>query len=377
MQERHAGFPETEPQASSVVPASLAPLRSRWLTPCVAGLLALAVVGALSLGQYILAPVTAAVLFGLTFGPVSDRLTARIGSAELSAGLIVVACLGVIATAGVTLALPLEQWSQRAPVVMERMQAEWQQIRQPLEQIKAVEQQVEEATREANAPEKVVIERQGVVTNMISSAPDILARILLFIGAFYFFLVCRKSLRRGLLTLFSSFSRRCRVARALRVAEGRLSQYFMTISIINAGLGLCVGTAMWAIGLPSPHLWGALAFGLNFAPFIGPAVMTLILIGVGFATLDGLGAALVPAGIFVVLNLLEGQFVTPSILGKRIVANPFVVFVAIAGLLWLWGGIGAFVAVPLVIVVAVFTERVGDWSASPAPATAVRAPGSR
>jgi predicted PurR-regulated permease PerM len=116
--------------------------------------------------------------------------------------------------------------------------------------------------------------------------------------------------------------------------------------------GLVVGLAMFLLGVPQPHLWGALAAVLNFALFVGPVVMALILLGVGLATFADPLLMVAPPLIFVVLNFIEGQFVTPSVLGARLALNPLAVFVTIAFWLWLWGPIGAFLAVPILILVA-------------------------
>jgi predicted PurR-regulated permease PerM len=118
--------------------------------------------------------------------------------------------------------------------------------------------------------------------------------------------------------------------------------------------------------MPSPALWGALATIFNFIPYLGPATLMVILVGVGSVTYDGLLYALTPALAFFCINFLEGQIITPAVLGQRLTLNPFVVFLTLGFCLWVWGPVGAFVAVPFLLIVAVVAShlrplRPGSW----------------
>jgi predicted PurR-regulated permease PerM len=111
------------------------------------------------------------------------------------------------------------------------------------------------------------------------------------------------------------------------------------------------GTALIAYfaGLPNVAVWAVLAFILNYIPYIGPLAMNLVLFGVGIVTFPTLGQALVAPACFIALTTLEGHFITPAIMGRRLTLNPLNVFLALAFWTWLWGPIGAFLAVPLLI----------------------------
>jgi predicted PurR-regulated permease PerM len=115
-------------------------------------------------------------------------------------------------------------------------------------------------------------------------------------------------------------------------------------------MGIAVTLAMYIIGLPQPYMWGAIATVLNYAMYVGPAVMTIILLGVGLLNFPDSLMALAPPLVYIAINGLEGQFVTPAILGNRLTLNPLVVFVSTAFWLWLWGPIGAFLAIPILII---------------------------
>ncbi len=121
---------------------------------------------------------------------------------------------------------------------------------------------------------------------------------------------------------------------------------------------MAVSIAMWLIGVPSPLLWGMMAGALNYIIYIGPFAMFLILLAVGLASFTAPAAILAPAMAYLLLNLTEAQFVTPMTLGKRLTLNPFVVFLALAFWLWIWGPVGGFVAVPALLVVYAVVRNV-------------------
>jgi predicted PurR-regulated permease PerM len=315
------------------------------------GLFVIALAAVLHFGRAVLAPTFAGLLVGLTLAPIVDWLGRRGLPAALSGALIVLGSVAVIASLIIAMAVPLETWSARIPEITSELEAKWQDIRGPLEKLKEVEQQVQEATDTGDgAAMQVAVQSPGIVTAMISSAPDISAHVLIFLATLYFFLAGRTTVRRQVLGSFVRFRRRRAASRMFRDIERSLSRYVLTIAGINVAFGALVGIAMWLLGLPSPHLWGAMAAILNFALYVGPAAMAVILLGVAAITFDSMSAALLPPLVYVGLNLLEGQFVTPTILGRRFTMTPLVVFLVLVLWLWIWGVLGAFLAVPMLIV---------------------------
>jgi predicted PurR-regulated permease PerM len=309
-----------------------------------------AICAALHLGQYVLAPLIAGIIVGFTLGPVSDWLEEFGINAHAAAGLQLVSILLLAGLLGWSLAIPLEKWSTRLPEVGERLSQKWEQLRAPIERLKSVEAQVEKAASSASSPPEVTIKQRGIVSNVISSAADVMARVVIFVGTLYFFLATRTSFRESILRFSPGFRTKLTIARTLRDTETYLSRYVAAISVINACFALAIGLIMHAIGVPQPYLWGVLAGILNFALFVGPIVMTVIMLGVGLATFPDSTMAFAPAAIFLAVHILEGQFITPTILGDRLTLNPLAVFASIAFWLWLWGPVGAFLAVPILII---------------------------
>ena len=130
-----------------------------------------------------------------------------------------------------------------------------------------------------------------------------------------------------------------------------VSRYLLSITVINILEGFAVGVGLYLIGVPSAPLWGALAALTNFVVFIGPAVMVAILFMVGLAEFDTLGGSFLPVAVYLGINMIEAQFVTPMVIGRTMTLNPFVVLLALVFWIWLWGPLGGFIAIPALLVV--------------------------
>jgi predicted PurR-regulated permease PerM len=131
----------------------------------------------------------------------------------------------------------------------------------------------------------------------------------------------------------------------------------LTIALINCGLGLVIGLGLWAIGMPDPLVWGVAAALLNFLPYIG-ALTGIVTVGViSLVTFQSFGYALMAPLFYFAAQVLEGQFITPMIVGRRQELNSVSIFIALAFWTWLWGPIGSLIAVPLLVVVKVFCDH--------------------
>lgn len=313
------------------------------------GLFLMSAIYAVSWGAFFLIPIATALIVGLTLGPPVDKLE-RLGLPPYLAGLVL-----LLATAAglyglfLAFAIPLEEWSSRIPEVLTRLREVVFWIRDPLTRLLELGEQVQDAATTDGGELKVAVKQQGVVTVLFASAPRILAQVLIFMGAFYFFLVGRRQIRASVLSLAPTRRARLRVGRIIRDTEYSLSTYLFAITMVNSGLGIATGLTMWALGMPSPALWGALATVLNFVPYLGPALMVCILAGVALVSFPADLSVFLPPLAFLGLNIIESQFATPTVVGMRLTLNPFYVFLSLAFWLWLWGPVGAFLAVPLLV----------------------------
>lgn len=317
------------------------------------GLFVMAAVVMLEWAAYFMVPLTAAIVVGLTLGPMIDKLE-RMGLPPYLAGLAIIAALCLFLYGlFMAFAIPLEEWSFRIPDVMDRLREIAYWIGGTLEQLQEISRQVQEAAKPNRGSGLEVSVDEGIVTQFLASAPAIVGQCLIFLGTFYFFVVSRSRVRAGVLAFAPTRAARLRLGRIMRDIETSLSRYLIAITFVNIGLGVATGLAMWVLGLPTPALWGALAAVLNYVLFIGPATMAVILAGVALVTFDNISAVLLPPGAFLMLNLIESQFVTPTVLGQQLVLNPLIVFLSLAFWMWLWGPVGAFLALPLFVAGAI------------------------
>ena len=306
---------------------------------------------ALQAGQVFLAPVTLAIVIGLMFGPVADRVEQFGVPPALSAGIVVLMLIGVIA-GGVTLfAVPLSEWVARAPMIWDKLQAQLANLEGPLEAVGAFQEQVTSIFgSDADNAMAVTVEDGDQMITVAMLAPAILAQMLIFLASLYFFVATRDHIRVSVLSLCVSRRMRWRTAHVFRDVEAKVSRFLLSITFINACVGCAVSLAMWAIGMPSPLLWGAMAAVLNYIPYVGQGVMILVLLAVGLGTQTELQNILLPVGCYLAINFIEGQIVTPHFIGRTMTLNPFLIFLSITFWLWSWGPVGGLVAVPTLLI---------------------------
>jgi len=123
--------------------------------------------------------------------------------------------------------------------------------------------------------------------------------------------------------------------------------------MINAGVGIATTVAMTPVGLPSPVLWGVIIAVLGFIPYLGPLVFMALLLLAGTLTFSNFGEIVAPALAYGVINIVESNFIAPWIVGRRLEMSPLFVFLAVMVCAWMWGVAGAFLAVPLLVIIVV------------------------
>lgn len=303
----------------------------------------------LDAGIFFFAPFLAAIVVALVLGPMATRLE-RLGIPSAGAAAILLLCLlALMALLFTALASPLTEWIERAPEAWEKFNGLIASVREQTKGIADAQEQLEDAIG-ASGTTVTMDDSVATLTSALSLAPTVAGQALIFVGTFYFFLSTRNDLRRSALSFCVSRGTRCRIARIFRDVELDVSSYLGAITLINICFGLCVAAAMAGLGLPSPVLWGILAALLNFMPYLGPALMAAIIFSAGLISFDTVSPAVVASLVYIALNALEGQFVTPSVIGRRMMLNPLMVFAGLTFWLWLWGAIGAFLAVPILLV---------------------------
>jgi len=308
--------------------------------------------------QSLLAPFAMALVIGLMFGPVADRIE-RLGiPPALSALAVLILFIVLIAVIFFGIAIPLSEWVSQLPQIWEKLQAELYKWRGMFSAVQSVQEAVQGLAGD-EAKVMVTVDDGSPVQSAAFLAPAVLAQLGLFLVAMYFFIATRRQIQRAALSFAFTRKFRLRLLRLFSRVEMVVSRYLLSITFINLGMGAVVGLAMFALGMPSPLLWGALAFLFNYVVFIGMAALSVILFVVALGTMATPSAALVPVLVYLAINFIEAQFITPNILGRMLTLNPLVVFIAVTFWIWLWGPIGGFVAVPFLLMLVEVLRQFG------------------
>ncbi|MFN4157200.1 MAG: AI-2E family transporter [Gemmobacter sp.] len=326
-------------------------------------------VTALKLMESVAAPVLLAIVFTIVLSPLSNQME-RIGLPPVAGALFgLFLTLLFIGTLVLSFQPVVARLVEAAPKVWSDVQGMIALVRGLADGLREVTTDIAGAAVSQVAAEEVADSPMPMpsATDALLLAPGIAAQILLFAGTLFFFMLTRADVYDWAARRLSAPSNRAITANRLRDAERSVSRYFLTITFINATLGVVVGIGLHLVGLPGAPQWGLLVFVLNFVPYLGPATAALALTFAGVAVFDG-GASLVPLLVYVGLNLLEGQFLTPQLVGRSTRLNPLVVFLALVFGVWLWGAIGGIVAIPLLVWVLVVRNGLAAQ-----PATAAQA----
>lgn len=342
-------------------PPLLTPTVTRWSTLVLAVIATFVVLDA---AENIFAPLLLAIVIGVVLSPMSD-FCERLGVPRIIAAVLSMAVgLSFIVVVGLLLQPTVLRVIDIAPAIWRRFAETLTDLQALLGGLGAVTQDVASVVSDGEAAGPA---DDGVtlptLTDALFLAPTVAGQILIFLGGLFFFLSGRVEVY-DYLSRHRVLSDRPRdVTRILLAAERRVSRYFLTILLINAGFGAIIAGAMAVIGMPWPVTWGIVAFLLNFILYLGPILMAGCLVAAGTMTFTGLEVFL-PALVYVGLNATEGQFVTPQLVGRSLHVNPLLVFLSLVLWLWLWGPLGGFVAIPLLVwLIAVTTGFKGDREA--------------
>ena len=309
------------------------------------GIFLLLLGGFLYIGRDILLPILIAAVVSLTLAPLIRAGKNHGISPWITALLIVIIAIGALALAAMALAGPVGEWVGRAPEIGATIKQKLVVLQTPLGALRRLQTELFGSGAAAPAPAA-----PGVVLPVLAFITPAAGQLLLFFGTLLFFLVGQFGLRARLVSLFSNHDAKLRFLRIVNDIEKNLAGYLALVTVINAAVGTISALGAWLIGLPDPAIFGLIAAVLNYIPYVGPAIVVLLLFAVGLVSFPSFGHALIAPCGFIALTALEGHFITPAIVGRRLTLNPLMVVLALAFWTWMWGPIGAFLATPLSII---------------------------
>ena len=348
----------------SVEPAPATPVEEAPSAPRLRNRLQIAIVVILALytcaiAEAVVVPVLIAVLFGLMLAPPVRLLERSRVPRALGSLLMILLAIAIIGGAIAALASPARTWMQRMPQALVRIETVARDLRRPFQVATEASRELGKITQlDGSNPVRVVDTGPSPFATALSAAPAVLAGIVITIVLTFLFLLHGDELLRKFVTLAPHLRAKRDVVEATRTAQSEISMYVITVTLINAGLGLATAAALWLLGVNDPLLWGGVAALLNYAPFIGPMATSIALLVVGFGEAATPALALAPPAAFLGLHLLEGQILTPHLVGRRLALDPVMVFIAMLVLGWMWGVAGFLLAVPLLTCAKIIAERI-------------------
>lgn len=324
-------------------------VRLATIARCLVLLSVLAVLATCYLAQEIISTIMLALLFSLLFSPVVGVLQRIRLPRMLASGLIVLAIIAASVGALYALAQPAKDWISKAPAAIHSVSQRFKDWRGPVQQAQKATESLTDLTGTSSTTTQQVVVKDGStpLSALAAGTPRVLESIAATILLLFFFLSSGDNFLRRLVEIAPGMTEKKIVVSIARDIQREMSRYLQTITLINFGLGCATAIAMALLQVPNAVLWGAMVFLFNFAPYVGATVSAVVLATVGFTTFDSLGHAFAVPGTFLCLAFIEGQLVTPTIIGRRLAVNPVVVFVWLLIWGWLWGLIGILLAGPL------------------------------
>lgn len=325
------------------------------------GLFVLALLAVIYAAKPVLVPMVLAILLAVMLGHVVRwlRYELRIPSG-VGAAIVLATLVGVFGLAAYYLSTPATTWLQDMPDEMREMERKFRGLKERVEGLREASEQVEAMANDNGDEDAVDVRvREATITPfLLGQTWYIGANAFLTLGLLYFLLAADDLFLVKLVRVIPKFANKKLAVEVVHQVQSDIAIYFLTITLINAGLGVAIGTAMWLLGVPNPLLWGIAAALLNFIPFGGAIIGVLAVAVVAAANFENVGYILLVPAVYYTLTTIEGSFLTPMILGKRLVLNPVVIFVSLIVWGWMWGIPGIFLAVPIMSAIKITCDNI-------------------
>jgi len=334
------------------------------------GLFMLALLAALYFAREIILPIVLAFVLMLLLYP-ALRMLERLRVPRMIGALLLIGLLfSLVIAFGTALAGPAAAWAAKLPQGVPRLQDHLDFLRGPIAAIQQFLQQAESylgGGAPATAPPATAgappIATSDIWMTLFASTRALAAGLFETILVLFFLLLSGDTFLRRLVEILPRFSDKRQAVDISQQIEYDISIYLVTITIMNAAVGIATAVAMRLCGLGDPLLWGAVAFLLNYVPILGPLLGLVTFVLAGLLTADTLGGALLPAGLYLGIHLIEGETITPMLLARRFTLNPVVVILSLIFWYWMWGVPGAILSVPMLAVVKIICDRVQTLAA--------------
>jgi predicted PurR-regulated permease PerM len=328
------------------------------------GLFVLALLTAAYVASEIVLPLVFAIILKFLLQPALRILERLHVPRMLAALLLILALFGTIVGLGTAISGPAGTWAAKLPEGIPRLQERLSFMREPIDTLQRFLRQVEDFGETGSSPNAAASTRgPTLLTRLFTGTRNFASGFFTTVLFLFFLLVSGDIFLLRLVEILPRFSSKRQVVEISQQIESDISAYLVTITIMNAAVGIAMALAMWLTGVGDPILWGTVAFLLNYVPILGTALGVLIFLLAGLLTIDSLWQALLPAALYLGFHLIEGETVTPILLARRFTLNPVLVIISLVFWFWMWGIPGAILSVPMLAIAKIICDRVRPLAA--------------
>jgi predicted PurR-regulated permease PerM len=305
----------------------------------------------------VVVPIIVAFMLSMALHPAMDFF-ARLHVPKFSAGLVIVLMgAGFLFGTAYVLSGPTSAWLAKAPESLTRLQVRLADLIKVTDKIQKAGQGVEKINTDSKTQE-VSMKGPPLSNFLFSGTRAVITGLLTTAVLLFFLLISGNLFLRRLIEILPTMSDKKQAVAISNEIQRTVSGYLATIALMNLAVGFLTGIAAYFCGLSDPIMWGALAFLLNFAPYIGPLVGVGIFVLAGLLTFDSLWHAFLPAGLYLAIHIAEGEGITPMLLARRFTLNPVLVIISLIFWYWMWGVAGAILAVPMLATLKLVCDRI-------------------
>ena len=325
----------------------------------------LAVLYTLYFARDFLLPIVFAILLNFLLSPLVRWLARFRVPTPIGAAVIIFGILGLLGTGAFGLSGSVREWAASAPTTLKTAEAKLAKIIRPFQRASKTAEEVAAAASAATgvgtnpkAPAEVIVQGPSLASRVFGTTQRSVASVLEVLILLYFLLAAGDLFLQKLIKVLPNLGDKRKAVQIARATESSISTYLLTTAVVNVGEGAVVAGVMYLWGMPNPALWGALVVLLEFIPYLGALAMTVILGVSALTTFDSIGHALLVPASFLLINLIQGNVVSPMLLGHRLSLNPVALFIGLAFWFWIWGIAGAFIAVPLLATLKILCDHI-------------------
>jgi predicted PurR-regulated permease PerM len=325
------------------------------------GLLLLAIFYTIYFLRSLLLPIVLALLLSYLLRPIVRGIAQLKIPPIIGSALLLLSLVGLIGYGASFLAAPAAGWLEKAPYSLHQLQQKMLPLKRPMEKVAQASGAIENLTATDNQQTKtttVEVKQHPLADRLMGHTPELMVSALTTLILLYFLLAYDGIFLAKLIKLMPTLSDKKRAVSIAHEIEAQVSRYLLTVTLINCGLGLAVGATVGLLGLPNPLMWGAMVAVLNFIPYLG-ALTGIICMTLGAVlSFDSLGYALLFPASYFILASLEGNFITPMVMGRSLTLNPVLVLLSLTFWGWMWGIIGVILAVPILAAFKIFCSHI-------------------